>query len=340
MSELMSSSPQNSSADVASVAAPRSRTASLLRRISLRIASALFVLWGTITVTFLVLSVLPGDRATILLNITSGQVIERTPAELAPINAQYGFDKPIVEQYLHYFWRLLHADFGFSFELQRPVVHIIAEQLLPTFTLAIAALLLAWIIAIPWTLLTAGRNRRLAAFGSAVETIMAGLPQYWIGILLLIVFAIGLRWFPVVGGTSLLGTVLPAITLAIPLAGFMGHAIRGEFERSMQQPFVLSARARGMSLAGVRLRHVLRHSLIPAITLSGWAIGNLLSGAVLVEAVFARPGLGNVLVNAVSNKDFALVSGIVILISFLYIVINLVVDLIYLIVDPRLRGRA
>lgn len=317
-----------------------SGTARLLRRIVLRLGAALFVLWGTITVSFLVLAVLPGDRATILLNITSGQVIERTPAELAPINAQYGFDKPIAEQYLHYLSRLLHADLGFSFELQRPVSHIIAEQLLPTFTLAIAALLLAWLIAIPWTLLTAGRHRRLGALGSAVETIMAGLPPYWIGILLLIVFAIDLRWFPVVGGDSLWGTVLPAFTLAIPLAGFIGHAIRGEFESRLQQPFVLSARARGMSLAGVRLRHVLRHALIPAITLSGWAIGNLLSGAVLVEAVFARPGLGNVLVNAVSNKDFALVSGIVILISFLYIVINLVVDLISLIIDPRLRGRS
>ena len=312
---------------------------SLSRRVAVRLAAALFVLWGTITVTFLVLSVLPGDRATILLNITSGQVIERTPAELAPINAQYGFDKPIAQQYVNYFWQLLQGKLGYSFELQRPVTHIIAEQLLPTFTLAMSALLLAWLIAIPWTLLTAGRSNKIGALGSAVETLLAGLPQYWIGILLLIVFAIGLRWFPVVGGATLWGTVLPAITLAIPLAGFIGHAIRGEFERSMQQPFVLSARARGMSLSGVRLRHVLRHALIPAITLSGWAIGNLLSGAVLVEAVFARPGLGNVLVNAVSNKDFALVSGIVILISSLYIIINLVVDLIYLIVDPRLRGR-
>lgn len=313
---------------------------SLPARLAVRLAAGLFVLWGTITVTFLVLSVLPGDRATILLNITSGQVIERTPAELAPVNAQYGFDKPVTEQYFNYFWQLLQGKLGFSFELQRPVTHIIAEQLLPTFTLAITALLLAWLITIPWTLLTAGRSRRIAVVGSAVETVLAGLPQYWVGILLLIVFAIGLRWFPVVGGATLWGTVLPAITLALPLAGFLGHAIRDEFERSMQQPFVLSARARGMSLSGVRLRHVLRHALIPAITLSGWAIGNLLSGAVLVEAVFARPGLGNVLINAVSNKDFALVSGIVILISTLYIIINLVVDLIYLIVDPRLRGQA
>ncbi|MBD8556065.1 ABC transporter permease [Rhizobium sp. CFBP 8762] len=310
----------------------------LLRTILYRFASALFVLWGTVTITFLVLTTLPGDRATILLNITSGQAIERTPEELAPINALYGFDRPVLEQYVHYVLGLLRGDLGLSYELQRPVLSIIAEQIAPTFTLAVSALVLAWAFTVPWTLLTAGRGRRIGSVGSATETIMAGLPQYWVGILLLIVFAVQFRWFPVIGGTGFAGTVLPTITLAIPLAGFLGQSIRSEFDRTMHEPFVLSARARGMSRAGVRARHVLRHALIPGITLSGWAIGHLLSGTVLVETVFARPGLGSVLVNAVSNKDFALVSGILILNSFLYVVINLIVDMIYLTVDPRLRS--
>jgi peptide/nickel transport system permease protein len=252
----------------------------------------------------------------------------------------YGFDQPILTQYIGYVTGLLHGDLGTSFELQRSVANIIGEQIVPTFTLAGSALLLAWIFAVPWTLFTAGRSRRLGAFGSATETIMAGLPQYWIGILLLIVFAIGLRWFPVIGGTGFMNSVLPTVTLAIPLAGFLGQSIRSEFDRTMREPFVLSARARGMSGWGVRARHVLRHALITGVTLSGWAIGHLLSGTVLVETVFARPGLGAIVVDAVSNKDFALVSGCVILSSFLYVVINLVLDLIYLIVDPRLRGAA
>ncbi len=327
-------------APIVGAASRRRPAATILRPILFRIGSALFVLWGVVTITFLALSILPGDRATILLNITSGQAIERTPAELAPINARYGFDQPIAVQYIHYVLGLLRGDLGTSYELQRPVVNIIAEQIAPTFTLAIAALLLAWIFTVPWTLFTAGRGRRLGSLGSAAETIMAGLPQYWIGILLLIVFAIGLRWFPVIGGTTLAATILPTVTLAIPLAGFLGQSIRSEFDRTMREPFLLSARARGMGAAGVRARHVLRLALIPGITLSGWAIGSLLSGAVLVESVFARPGLGAVLVNAVSDKDFPLVSGIVILNSFLYVVINLVVDLIYLAVDPRMRGAA
>jgi peptide/nickel transport system permease protein len=301
----------------------------ILRTVLLKVGSAIFVLWGAVTITFIVLAILPGDRATILLNITSGQTIARTPEELAPINAMYGFDQPILTQYIGYVTGLLHGDLGTSF-----------EQIVPTFTLAGSALLLAWIFAVPWTLFTAGRSRRLGAFGSATETIMAGLPQYWIGILLLIVFAIGLRWFPVIGGTGFMNSVLPTVTLAIPLAGFLGQSIRSEFDRTMREPFVLSARARGMSGWGVRARHVLRHALITGVTLSGWAIGHLLSGTVLVETVFARPGLGAIVVDAVSNKDFALVSGCVILSSFLYVVINLVLDLIYLIVDPRLRGAA
>jgi peptide/nickel transport system permease protein len=332
--------PAIDAAPAAGAAPRRDASAAILRAVLARIGSAVFVLWGVVTITFLALAILPGDRATILLNITSGQVIERTPAELAPINARYGFDQPIAVQYGHYVSGLLRGDLGTSYELQRPVVNIIREQIAPTFTLAVGALLLAWILTVPWTLLTAGRSRRLGAFGAAAETVMAGLPQYWIGILLLIVFAIGLRWFPVIGGTSFADTVLPTVTLAIPLAGFLGQSIRSEFDRTMREPFVLSARARGMSASGVRARHVLRHALIPGITLSGWAIGSLISGAVLVESVFARPGLGAVLVNAVSDKDFPLVSGIVILSSAFYIAINFVVDLIYLAVDPRLRGAA
>jgi peptide/nickel transport system permease protein len=296
------------------------------------------VLWGAFTVTFLVLSLLPGDRAAIILNTQEGQSVPRTPDELAPINAEFGFDQPLVVQYFQQLGGLLQGDLGTSFDLRRPVVAIIGEQIAPTFTLAFSALALSWVIFVPWTLLTAGRGRRLSAFGSGVETVTAGVPQYWLGILLLIIFAIALGWFPVIGGTTAAGTVLPTVTLAIPLAGFLGQATRAEFERAINEPFVLSARTRGMGDLGVRTKHVLRHALIPSVTLSGWAMGSLLSGTVLVEQVFARPGLGAILVQAVSKKDFALVGGLVMLIAFLYVAINLVVDIIYRVVDPRMRG--
>jgi peptide/nickel transport system permease protein len=144
--------------------------------------------------------------------------------------------------------------------------------------------------------------------------------------------------FPVIGGTGPRGTVLPVLTLAIPLAGFLGQVIRDEFDKVLDQPFVTTARTRGMSETGVRLRHALRHSVLPGLTLSGWALGALLSGAVLVENIFGRPGIGQVLVNAVNTRDVPTVSGIVLVVAGVYVVANLLVDLAFALVDPRLRA--
>jgi peptide/nickel transport system permease protein len=152
-----------------------------------------------------------------------------------------------------------------------------------------------------------------------------------------LVFALRLGWFPVIGGTGLRGLLLPALTLAIPLAGFMGQATRAEFERALEQPFVLSARMRGMGDLSVRLRHVLRHAVLPAVTLSGWALGATVSGAVVVETVFTRPGIGKVLVTAVGAQDLPVVTGVVVVIAAVYVVANLLVDFAYIRIDPRLR---
>jgi peptide/nickel transport system permease protein len=198
-------------------------------------------------------------------------------------------------------------------------------------------LLTAWIIALVLTLATAKRGRVASAIGSGFETITAGLPYYWLGVILLVVFAIKLNIFPVVGDGSLAGLVLPSLTLGIPLAGFIGQVTRDEFEKVLDQPFVTSARARGMGDLGVRVRHALRHAVLPAITLSGWALGALISGAVIVESIYARPGIGGVLVTAADSRDIPLVSGIAILVALVYVVANLLVDLAYSIIDPRLR---
>ena len=295
------------------------------------------VLFGAATAAFLAQAALPGDRATVILNIRAGQAIERTPAELAQINQQYGLENPLVVQYLDYIRGLLVGDLGISYQQFKPVTEVILQQIGPTVALTAAALVLSWLIMIVWVVLTAGRTGRLSGVGAVVDTTAAGLPHYWLGIILLLVFSLGLGWFPVISGPSFIGIVLPALTLAIPLAGFMGQATRTEFERSLEQPFVISARMRGMGDTGVRLRHVLRHSVLPAITLSGWALGATISGAVVVETVFSRPGIGKVLVGAVNSQDMPVVTGIVILIAALYVVANLLVDVAYTLVDPRLK---
>ncbi|HEU4808884.1 MAG TPA: ABC transporter permease [Homoserinimonas sp.] len=296
------------------------------------------VLWGAATAAFLAQAALPGDRATVILNIRAGQAIERTPEELAQINAQYGLQNPLVIQYFEYIRGLFAGDLGVSYQQFRPVSHLILEQMGSTIALTVTAIALSWVIMVFWVTLTAGRAPRMSALGSMLDTTSAGLPHYWLGILLLLVFSLGLGWFPVISGSTLNGLLLPALTLAIPLAGFLGQATRTEFENSLEQPFVISARMRGMGDLGVRLHHVLRHSILPAVTLSGWALGATISGAVVVETVFSRAGIGKVLVTAVNSQDMPVVTGVVVLIAALYVVANLLVDVAYTLIDPRLKN--
>lgn len=315
-----------------------SRWARVVRRSAARLLAGTGVLFGAATVVFWVQTLLPGDRATLILNIRTGQAVERTPAELAPINAQYGFEQPLLVQYWQYLAGLVRGDLGISYQLHRPVVDVIGDQIGSTVQVALGALVVAWALALVGVLATAGRRRRISSAASSLEAFAASMPHYWLGALLLVVFAINLQWLPVMGGTDLRSTVLPVVTLAIPLAGFLGQVTRDEVERVLGEPFVITARARGMSDLGVRVRHVLRHAVIPAITLSGWALGALLSGAVIVEAVFSRPGIGQVLVRATESRDLPVVAGVVVIVAGLYVLANVLVDAAYTLVDPRRRA--
>jgi peptide/nickel transport system permease protein len=309
-----------------------------LRRIVVKVAGAVLVLVAAASVTFFAQLLVPGSRATVILNEQNGRAQQWTPAQLAPVNHEFGFDKPIIVQYLDYVGGLFHGNLGTSYTQYKPVTQVIGAELAPSLVLTVAALVAAWVLTLAMTLLTVKRGRIVSAIGSTWEALTASLPTYWLGVVLLVVFAVEIRIFPVIGGTSPLGTVLPVLTLAIPLAGFLGQVTRDEFEKVLDQPFVTTARTRGMSDTRVRLVHALRHSVLPAITLSGWALGALVSGAVIVENVFGRPGVGQVLVNAVNTRDIPTVSGIVLVVAAVYVVANLLVDLAYAAVDPRLRA--
>jgi peptide/nickel transport system permease protein len=309
----------------------------LITRIALKIVGAVAVVVAAASVTFFAQLAVPGDRATTLMNLQTGQEKRWTAEELAPLNDRYGFDDPITAQYFDYVTGLFRGDLGTSYTQKRPVLEVIGGQLLPSLTLTVLALVIAWLLALGVTLLTVRRGRFLSALGATWEAMTASLPHYWVGIVLLVVFAVQLRVFPVIGGTTGWGTVLPVLTLAIPLAGFVGQVTREEFEQVLGQPFVTTARTRGMSDLGVRLRHVLRHAVLPAVTLSGWALGALISGAVITENIFGRPGIGQVLVTAVNTRDMPTVSGIVLVVATVYVVANLLVDLAYAAIDPRLR---
>jgi peptide/nickel transport system permease protein len=310
----------------------------VLTKVALRLGGAIVTLWGAATVAFLSQLALPGNKAQAIFNIRAGQATDRSPEELAPVVKMFGLDHPILAQYFSYLGGLLHGDLGLSYQQFRPVTDIIGEQLPATLTLTLTAIVLAWVLMIVWTLLTAGRSRSVSAFSELVDSFTASLPHYWLGIILLLVFAAGLGWFPVISGSSPAGIVLPALTLAIPLAGFMSQSMRTEFEDQLRQPFVTTARTRGMRDLSIRFKHVLRHSLIPPVTLSGWALGGTISGAVVVETVYSRGGVGSALVQAVNSQDLPIVTGVVVLIAALYVIANLVVDVLYVIIDPRLKA--
>jgi peptide/nickel transport system permease protein len=307
------------------------------RRVITRLAGVIGVLWGAATLTFVIEQLMPTDPAQTILG---GAGAKPTAEQVAAVRAQYGFDKPVIVQYLDYLGGLLRGDLGTSYVRKQPVSDIIGQQLGSTLTLTVAALVASWLIAVAITLLTAHRSRALAAVGSGLETLLAALPQYWLGIVLLVVFAFTLHWLPVVSDGGPEGLVLPTLTLALPLAGFLGQVTRDEFSSAMEQPFAVSARARGMSDLGVRWRHALRHAVLPGLTLSGWALGSLFSTAVIVEAVFVRPGLGRVLVDAVTSQDMPVVVGVTLFVAAVYVVANLFVNLAFGRIDPRLRSAA
>jgi peptide/nickel transport system permease protein len=309
-----------------------------LRRIFFKVAGALLVLVAAASVTFFAQLLVPGNRATVILNEQNGRAQQWSPAQLAPVNHEFGFDKPLIVQYLDYVGGLFRGNLGTSYTQYKPVAQVIGAELAPSLILTVAALVTAWILTLAMTLLTVRRGRFVTALGSTWEALTASLPAYWLGVVLLVVFGVEIRIFPVIGGTSPLGTVLPVLTLAIPLAGFLGQVTRDEFEKVLDEPFITTARTRGMSDTAVRLKHALRHSILPAITLSGWALGALVSGAVIAENVFGRPGIGQVLVNAVNTRDVPTVSGIVLVVAAVYVVANLLVDVAYSVVDPRMRG--
>jgi peptide/nickel transport system permease protein len=303
-------------------------------RVLRRVAEAVLLLLAVGTIVFFLEHLVPGDPAVAILG---GAAAHPTQPAVEAVTQQYGFDRPLLAQYGSFLAGLLRLDFGESYTLKQPVLSAIAGQLGPTLALTLAALAIAWKLSIVSTLATAGRRGVWGRIGSGIEVVAAALPQFWLGLVLLLAFAVRLHWFPVID-SGIAGLVLPALTLAIPLAGFLGQVTRDEFDSKLGQPFVVFARARGMSDAAVRARHVLRHAALPGISLSGWGLGSLVSGAVVAEVVFARQGIGQLLVAAVNSQDLPLVIGITFVVALVYVVANLLTDLAYVLVDPRLRA--
>ncbi|MGW1405522.1 ABC transporter permease [Streptomyces sp. NPDC002403] len=298
-----------------------------------RLGSGVLVLWGAATVSFLVLHLVPGD----VVDTVLGPSTAATPELRERIRADYGLGDPLPVQYLRQLAGLLTGDLGRSYQLGLPVGDVLAGQIGPTVELALTATALALLIAFVAAVATAGRGRVARAVASGLELLAVSVPSYWLGILALTVLSYRFRLLPAAGDQGPAALVLPALTLALPIGGVLARVVRQELDEALARPFALTARARGATERTVLLRHTLRHAALPVATLSGWVVGSLLGGAVLTETVFARPGLGRVLVTAVTSKDIPVVTSLVLLSAAAFVVVNLLVDLAYQVIDPRLR---
>lgn len=305
--------------------------------IGLRVGGAVLVVWGAATLAFLAIYLTPGDPA---YAVVGGTDANPSPAVLAQIRTEYGFDQPWYVQYGRYLWRLAHGDLGTSYRLREPVATAIGQQLGGTVQLALTAGCLAVILALVVALLTAHRHPWIRGASSSADLVLASMPSFWLGILLLSAFSYGLHLLPAIGNRGWQSLVLPALTLALPLAAVLTQVLRNALEEVLEAPFITSARARGLSDAAVRLAHALRHALIPLATMAGYLLGGLLGGTVVTETLFSRQGLGRLLLTAVNSKDLPVVIAIVVLSAVVYMVVNLAIDLVYPLIDPRLRRLA
>jgi peptide/nickel transport system permease protein len=303
------------------------------RPVITRIASSLMVIWLSVSAAFIALHSLPGNIADIL----AGDV--EYPGMREAIAAEWGLDKSLPEQYLDFLGRLIHGDLGTSYIMRLPVADVLSSQLWPTVQLALSAGALAIVVAILLSLSTAGRSPFLRKIASLFELICTSTPVFWIGILLLMLFSFQLRLFPVSGANGWKSLVLPTITLALPTEGLLAQVLRESMEKVLEQPFVTTIRARGLSETRLRAGHVLRHGLLPIVTLGGWLIGGLLGGAVITEKVFGRPGLGTVTLNAITAQDVPVVLAVVLLAAAIYVSISTLLDIACLFIDPRLKNQ-
>ncbi|WP_325343537.1 ABC transporter permease [Xylophilus sp.] len=308
-----------------------------MRLVLWRLGAAIAVLLGTLATTFFALMFSGGDPAQAILGTEESAVSKEV---LDQIRHEYGLDLPVHQQFWNYVVRLSHGDLGESYLLRVPVKRAIGDQIGATIELALWAGGSALLLSIAVAVLTAKRKPWVAALSSGTERTLSSIPSFVLGLFLLLVFSFQLKILPAVGQQGWKSMILPVVTLAVPTAAVLTQVLRSELEDILEQPFIVMARARGLTEAGVRLGHALRHTLIPLITLSGFVFASLLGGAVLAENLFARQGIGRLISEAANGKDVPMVLGITLLAAATYLVINLLVDLLNAIIDPRIAARS
>lgn len=297
-----------------------------------RVLFSLFILAGVATIVFVVLRLIPADPAQLILGS------DATQAEIAALRAQMGLDQPLPAQYGVYWSRLVQLDFGESYRLQRDAMALVLERLPATLELALAALGFALVIGLPAGIIAALKVNQLPdRIASVMSLVSQSLPSFWVGIVFVLIFARMLGVLPSGGTGSLAHMVLPAITLALPFLAILTRLTRSGLLEVMHEGYIQTARSKGLSERVVIFPHAIRNALIPIVTIVGLQFGQLLGGAVIVETVFSWPGVGRMLIDAIGQRDYNLVQAAIMVIATGFVTINLIVDLLYGYLDPRVR---
>ncbi len=302
-----------------------------------RIGQALLVLWAAFTVSFVLLQSMPGDA--ILIKFQSPDY-GLSPEQLADIRAAYGADGPMLQQYIHTVWSFLSGNFGYSLQAGVPVSSQLAVSLPSTLLLAGFSFLLAAILAVVIAILA-----NLSGFGwlrgfmQSLPSLFISVPTFWLGIMFIQIFSFRLRLVPVIDPGPWQGLILPILTVAIPISAPLAQIILRNIDEVLTRPFISVARAKGASHGQVLWRHVAKNTLLPVLTVAGLLFGELIAGAVVTETVFGLNGIGNLTKHAVDAQDVAVLQAIVVISAAAFVTINLIVDLLYPILDPRLKAR-
>ena len=304
----------------------------MLRFFTRRLLLTVPVLIGVATLVFSLIHLVPGDPVQAMLGDSA------TPRDVAEVRARLGLDKPLYVQYAAFVGGVVRGNLGTSLRTNQPVTAAIAERMPATFELALAAMLVATAIAVPLGIIAAVRAGTVTDYSATTLALIGiSIPNFWLGPLMAIVFSIELGWLPVSGRGSAAHLVLPAITLGAPLAAVLARMTRASVIEELRELYVLAARARGVSRFRAIVRHAFRNSLIPIVTVLGLQFGAVLTGAVITETIFAWPGVGRLLIQSISFRDYPMVQGCILLIAITYVAMNLLTDLVYGLLDPRIR---
>jgi peptide/nickel transport system permease protein len=304
-----------------------------LKVLLVRLGYTVPVVWVVVSIVFLLIHLVPGDPIEQMLGEGA------RPSDIAALRHAYGLDAPLGQQYIHYWRGVLHGDLGHSLRLNDSVTHLVLTRYPYTIELTMAALVLALLLAIPAGIAAALHRGRWQDQALGVMSLLGlSFPGFALGPILILLVSIRLGWLPVSGAGDMTHLILPAITMGGALAAILTRMVRTAMLEELGQDYIRTARAKGLSERTVVYKHALHNAMIPVITLVGLQFGALLAGAIVTETIFSWPGIGRLTVSAISNRDYSLLQGCILAVGLTYVLVNLATDVLYLVVNPRIRG--